>query len=126
MTLQSLDNPTGVELLLSITDESLTWETRSGTYTDQTDPLGDLSRWFSAVLREDGTTTSVFLPSNEKRGIAAFKKSLAQLLVLNGEGEVERTVTSSGRMEVTERTAGDKNTEKVQSFHISMEITYSN
>lgn len=113
MTLQSLNSPTGTELLLTITDESLTWQTRSGTYTDRTEPLGDLSQWFSATIDEDGTITSVSLPPNEKSGVSAFKKSLVQLLVLSGEGEVERVATSSGRLEVTETIVGEKNTEKV-------------
>ena len=114
MTLQSLNSPASTELLLTVTDESLTWQTRSGTYTDRTEPLGDLSRWFSATINEDGTITSVSLPSNEKSGVSAFKKSLVQLLVLSGEGRIERVVTSSGRLEVTETTAGEKNIEKVQ------------
>ena len=114
VTLQSLNSPVGTELLLTVTDEFLTWKTRSGTYTDQTEPLGDLSRWFSVTIDEDGIITSVSLPTNEKSGISAFKKSLVQLLVLSGEGDVERVVTSSGRLEVTETTVGEKNTEKVR------------
>ena len=53
------------------------------------------------------------LPSDEKSGISAFKKSLVQLLALSREGNVERVVTSSGGLEVTVTTVGDKNTEKV-------------
>lgn len=114
VTLQSLSSSVGTELLLTVTDESLMWQTRSGTYTDRTEPLGDLSKWFSATIDEDGTIASVSLPSNEKSGVSAFKKSLVQLLVLSGEGSVEREVTSSGGLKVTVKTVGDKNTEKVQ------------
>ena len=113
--MQSLNSPVGTELLLTVTDESFTWQTRSGAYTDRTEPLGDLSKWFSATVDEDGTIASVSLPSNEKSGVSAFKKSLVQLLALSGEGNVERVVTSSGRLEVTVTTVGDKNTEKVYS-----------
>ena len=101
-----------------MTDESLTWETKTGTHTDQTDPLGDLSRWFSATVGEDGTITNVFLPSNEKRGISAFKKSLVQLLVLSGEGGFEREITNSGELRVTESTIGKKTTEKVRVMYV--------
>jgi hypothetical protein len=112
-----LESPVGeTELLLTVSDESLTWQTRSGTYTDRTEPLGDLSRWFSASIGEDGTIASVSLPSNEKSGVSAFKKSLVQLLALSGEGNIERAVTSSGRLEVTVTTVGDKNTHKVHSL----------
>ena len=99
--------------MLTVEDKSLTWETTSGSHTDQTDPLGDLSRWFSATVGEDGTITNVFLPSNEKQGVSAFKKSLVQLLVLSGAGDIERVVTSTGGLRVTERTHRDKITEKV-------------
>ena len=113
MTLQSLNTPVGVEVLLTVRDESLEWETSSKTHTDRTDPLGDLSKWFSFTIEEEGTIANVFLPSNEKRGIAAFKKSLAQLLVLSGEGEVERVATTSGGLKVTETSSGEKQTNKV-------------
>ena len=113
MTLQSLNTPVGVELSLAVTDESLEWETREGTHTDRTEPLGDLSRWFSFSVEEDSTIDNVFLPSSEKRGVAAFKKSLAQLLVLSGEGEVETEVTASGGLQVTETNTGEKHTNKV-------------
>ena len=108
-----MSSPVRTELLLIVSDESLTWQTRSGTFTDRTEPLGDLSRWFSATIGEDGTIASVSLPSDEKSGVSAFKKSLVQLLVLSREGNVERVVTSSGGLEVTVTTIGDKNTEKV-------------
>ena len=98
-------------------DESLTWETITGIHKDQTDPLGDLSRWFSATVAEDGTITDVFLPPNEKRGVSAFKKSLVQLLVLSGGGEVEREIINSGGLRVTETTPGKKITEKVLVIH---------
>lgn len=110
-----MSSPVRTELLLTINDESLVWQTRSGTFTDQTEPLGDLSRWFSATIGEDGTISSVSLPSDEKSGVSAFKKSLVQLLALSGEGNIDRVVTNSGRLEVTVTTVGDKNTEKVHS-----------
>ena len=109
-----MNTPIGVELLLSVTDESLEWETRDGTHRDRTNPLGDLSQWFSFSVIEDGTIDHVFLPSSEKRGIAAFKKSLAQLLVLSGEGEVETVMTATGGLQVTETSTGEKQTSKVQ------------
>lgn len=113
VTLQSLSTSEGVELLIKVTDEYLTWETDGTAHTDRTSPLGDLSRWFSVTVRENGTINNVYLPSDEKRGIAAFKKSLAQLLVLSDGGDVERKTTSSGGLKITERTTREKNTLKV-------------
>ena len=111
--LQNLNTPAGVELLLTVTDESLSWETGGSIHMDRTNPLGDLSGWFSATVMEDGTITAVSLPSNEKSGISAFKKSLVQLLVLSGTGSVDRAVTNSGGLKVTETSTGEKITEKV-------------
>ena len=114
MTIQRLNSPVGIELLLRVTDETLTWEISDGTHTDRTDPLGDLSRWFSATVGENGAISSVSLSQNEKSGVSAFKKSLVQLLVLGDAENIERSVTRSGELKVTETTTGEKNSMKVQ------------
>jgi len=66
------------ELQLTFSEAELTWNTTTGTFVDQ-NAIGDLSKWFSAVVDESGAVIHVSYPSEESATVAAFKKGIAEL-----------------------------------------------
>ena len=98
------------EVLLGITDLTQIWTTSHGSMLDS-DPIGNLSNWFSLVKQEGGGGISrVYYPRRESRIVLAFKKSLSQLLSVGGA--VERNEGVGGVHVIKERDerAGDQGT----------------
>ena len=94
------------ELYLDLHNLSLTWNTPSGDVPDIS-PLGVLgagnpSDWFSLVKEEtSGGVSHVYFPQGESEAVVAFKKSLSQLVSI--DGGVEREVLSGGTHVVRRR-----------------------
>ena len=90
------------ELLLEISNLTLHWDTPEGRNIPDTNPIGDLSNWFSLVKEtaNGGAISRVHYPSSERAAVVAFKKSLSQLFSVGGV--TERRVEEGGVQVVRE------------------------
>lgn len=92
------------EIVLNIDNLSFIWNTLHGDIPD-TNPIGNLSKWFSLVKEAtSGGVSRVYFPNEERESVIAFKKSLAQLISLSVGGMVERSVEEGGMHVVRQRT----------------------
>ena len=96
----------------------MTWNTTRRIVTDE-NSLGDISRWFSVSVNQDGSIGKVHYPLGDMKAVLAFKKTIAQVLILrNDEVGFERSVDGDVLV-VTESSVvstegyGQKNIDKV-------------
>lgn len=90
------------ELAVHFENVSLTWHTKEGQFTETSDPVGDLSKWFSVTLDENGVISATHFSPEEVSSVLAFKKVIAGMIGVSGDRDVDRVLEGTNVV-VTER-----------------------
>ena len=88
------------ELAVHFENVSLTWHTKEGHLSETSDPVGDLSKWFSITLDENGAISDTHSSPEEVNSVLAFKKAIANMIGVSGDVE---HVMDGTNIVVTER-----------------------